>query len=72
MSVVFYRVLLIIKDQLIPLIFAFWTVGVIMIVGLFFDCRYAIVGPDDLSAINNVMDKAGDVVDKVKDEVNNL
>ena len=43
-----------------------------MIVGLFFDCRYAIVGPDDLSAINNVMDKAGDVVDKVKEEVNNL
>nr|MCR5406556.1 UBA/TS-N domain protein [Lachnospiraceae bacterium] len=57
---------------LLAIIFAFWTVGVIMIVGLFFDCRYAIVGPDDLSAINNVMDKAGDVVDKVKEEVNNL
>lgn len=57
---------------LLAIIFAFWTVGVIMIVGLFFECRYAIIGPDDLSAINNVMDKAGDVVDKVKEEVNNL
>ena len=57
---------------ILAIVFAFWTVGVIMIVGLFFDCRYEIVGPDDLSAINNVMDKAGDVVDKVKEEVENL
>ena len=57
---------------LLAIIFAFWPICVIIIVGLFFDCRYAITGPDDLSAINNVMDKAGDVVDKVKDEIDKL
>ena len=57
---------------IIAIVFAFWTVGIVLIIGLFFDCRYAIVGPDDLSAINDVMDKAGDVVDKVKDEIDKL
>ena len=57
---------------IIAVLIAFWTVGVILIVGLFFDCRYAIVGPDDTTAINDVMDKAGDVVDKVKDKFDEL
>lgn len=57
---------------ILALFVSFWTVGVVLIVGLFFDCRYEIVGPDDLSAVNNAFDKAGDVVDKVKDEVDKL
>lgn len=57
---------------ILALFVSFWTVGVVLIVGLFFDCRYEIVGPDDLSAVNNAFEKAGDVVDKVKDEVDKL
>ena len=57
---------------LLALIFSFWTVGIVLIVGLFFDCRYEIVGPDDLSVVNSALDKAGDVVEKVKDEVDKL
>ncbi len=57
---------------LVALIVSFWTVGIVLIIGLFFECRYEIVGPDDLSVVNNAFDKAGDVVDKVKDEVDKL
>ena len=51
---------------------AFWTVGILLIVGLFFGCRYSVQGPDDLSIVNDVMDKAGDMADKVKEEFNKL
>ena len=57
---------------ILALIFSFWTVGIVLVVGLFLDCRYEIVGPDDLSVVNNALDKAGDVVEKVKDEVDKL
>lgn len=57
---------------LLALLVSFWTVGVVLIVGLFFECRYEIAGPDDLSVVNNAFDKAGDVVEKVKDEVDKL
>ena len=56
----------------LSVLIAFWPVCIILIVGLFFDCRYAIVGPDDSTAINDVMDKAGDVVEKVKDKFDEL
>ena len=50
------------------LIACFFHIGtVILIVSLFFGCRYSFVGKDDLmSCANDVMDKAGDLVDKVK------
>lgn len=40
----------------------------VFIISLFFDCRYYISGSDDLHIVNDVMEKAGDVVDKAKDE----
>lgn len=57
---------------ILALIISFWTVGIVLIIGLFFDCRYAIVGPDDLGFVNETLDKAGEVVDKVKDEFEKL
>ena len=57
---------------ILALFVSFWTVGVVLIVGLFFECRYEIAGPDDLRIVNDAFDKAGDVVDKVKDEVDKL
>ena len=57
---------------ILALIISFWTVGIVLVIGLFFDCRYAIVGPDDLGFVNETLDKAGEVVDKVKDEFEKL
>ncbi|MCR5507653.1 MAG: hypothetical protein K6F34_03095 [Lachnospiraceae bacterium] len=56
----------------LTLIFAFWAVGVVLIVGLFLNCRYSIEGIDDATAINGVLDKAGNAVEKVKDEFDKL
>ncbi len=39
-----------------------------MIISLFFGCRYRFEGKDDLSAINNAMDKVENAADKVKEE----
>ena len=57
---------------LIALILGFWFVVVILIIGLFLSCRYSVVGPEDTSVINDVMGKASDVADKVKDEFDKL
>ncbi|MCR5421534.1 MAG: hypothetical protein K6E98_11040 [Lachnospiraceae bacterium] len=57
---------------ILALIVSFWTVGIVLIVGLFLDCRYEIVGPDSFNVVNNTLDKAGEVVDKVKDEFDKL
>ncbi len=57
---------------ILALIISFWTVGIVLIIGLFFDCRYEITGPDDLSIVNSTFDKAGEVVDKVKEEYDKL
>ena len=57
---------------IIAILLAFWPTCVILIVGLFFNCRYAIQGADDATVINNALDKAGDAVDKVKDEFDKL
>lgn len=46
-----------------------WHVSlVILLVALFFNCRYAFVGKDNLQSVNEAMDKAGDFADRVKDE----
>lgn len=50
-----------------------WEIALVaMVVALFFGCRYSFCGKDDLSGINDVMDKAGDFADKVKQEYNKL
>ena len=57
---------------ILALMISFWTVGIVMVIGLFFNCRYEIVGPNDLSFVNETLEKAGDAVDKVKGEIENL
>ena len=52
------------------ILLSFWLITILLVVGLFLDCRYSVVGPDDCSVVNDVMDKAGDVAKKVKDEFN--
>ena len=45
---------------------------VVMVIALFFGCRYSFCGKDDLSGINDVMDKAGNFAEKVKEEYDKL
>ena len=52
----------------IILVCFFHVSTIAIIVSLFFGCRYAFVGKDDLSRANDVMDKAGDLADKVKEQ----
>ena len=44
----------------------------VMIVALFFECRYSFKGKDNLDGVNKAMDKAGDLADRVKDEYEKL
>lgn len=43
----------------------------LMIISLFFNCRYHFEGKDDLSSVNNAMDQVGDVADSIKEGFNN-
>ncbi|MDO4466700.1 MAG: hypothetical protein Q4C49_06795 [Bacillota bacterium] len=46
-----------------------WEILIIaFVVGLFFNIKYSFVGKDDLSRANDVLDKASDMANKVKDE----
>lgn len=56
----------------VVLLFTWHTLLVLMLVSLFFDCHYSFVGKDDLSGVNDVMEKASTLADKVKDEYNKL
>ncbi len=51
----------------LAMIISLSTVGIVLLAGLFFDCRYAVIGPDESRIINDTLEKAGDVVDQVKD-----
>lgn len=54
------------------LIFAFWVVLPLMIVGLFFDFRYHFVGPDVHEVkvdINKAMDSAADAAENIKKDL---
>lgn len=52
------------------LLFAFWVVLPLMIVALFFGCRFQFRGPDlGKESVNNVMGKATDVADEIKDSI---
>ncbi len=51
---------------IVIILFLFTHLGVLIViaVSLFFGVRYSIVGKDDLSAVNDLMDKAGDKASK--------
>lgn len=54
------------------LIFCFWVIIPLMIVGLFLGCRYYFSGPQlGKDSVNNVMDKATDLADNIKSELKN-
>ena len=51
-------------------IFAFWIVVPLIIVGLFFGCRYFFKGPDlESTGMNRVMDSAASAAENLKNEV---
>ena len=52
------------------LIFAFWVVIPLIIIGLFFGCRYLFRGPDlEKTGLNKMMDAAADAAENIKKEV---
>ena len=42
----------------------------VMIIAFFFDCHYQFVGKNDLSKVNEAMEKGNDLADKIKNEYN--
>ncbi len=58
---------------LVLALFIAWRLVVaVLIVALFFGCRYSFCGKDDLGGANKMMEKASEFVDKVKDEYEKL
>ena len=53
---------------LLVLIFTWEISFPIIVISIFFDVRYSIVGQDDMTEINKAMDKVSNVADTVKDE----
>lgn len=56
------------------LIFAFWVVVPLLVVGLFFSMRYRFAGPDVRSVdidINKAMDEAAEAAENIKNEFTN-
>ena len=53
---------------LIILLASWFTVLVLVIVSLFFGCRYRFMGEADMQAANDIMDKAANAADKAKEE----
>jgi len=52
------------------LIFAFWVIIPLVVVGLFFGCRYYFRGPDlEKTGVNKVMDVAADACENIKKEI---
>ncbi len=53
-------------------IFAFWFTVPLVIVGLFFGCRYYFKGPDlESTGVNHMMDSAAGAAENLKNEVKN-
>lgn len=53
------------------LLIAFWRIALpVMVVLLFFGCRYSFYGKDDLAQVNKYMDKASDFAEQVKEKFN--
>jgi len=52
------------------LIFAFWVVVPLIVIGLFFGCRYFFRGPDlEKTVVNKMMDAAADAAEDLKKEI---
>ncbi len=52
------------------LILAFWVVLPLIVIGLFFNCRYSFHGPDlGRTEVNNVMDSAAEAAENIKKDV---
>lgn len=52
------------------LILAFWVVLPLIIIGLFFNCRYTFHGPDlGRTEVNKVMDSAAEAAENIKNDV---
>jgi len=56
----------------IALLVAWHVILLAMVISLFFGCRYSFQGKDDLTGVNNVMDKASEMAEQVKDEFSNM
>lgn len=56
----------------LALLFAWHVILIVMVVSLFFDCRYSFVGKDDLSKVNQFMSKANNLAEKAKEEYDKL
>ena len=55
----------------ILLVFCFWVVIPLMVVGLFLGCRYSFSGNElGRDSVNNAMGKATDIADNIKSEFN--
>jgi len=54
---------------LLLLVFGFWIVVPLMILGLFFGFKYSMRGAAGVEAVNRVMDKASEVADSIVNEV---
>jgi len=55
---------------IILLLASFWTLLIVMLIGLFFGFRYSFAGPDlGRDDINNVMSKATDAAENLKAEI---
>ena len=51
------------------LLVGFWRVAIpVMVVMLYFGCHYSFYGKDELAEANNIMNKASDIAEQVKEE----
>ena len=57
---------------LLIVLFTWEVVWIVVIVSLFFDCRYHLEGKDNMDTANDVMQKASEAADYVKDEFEKL
>lgn len=57
---------------LLILVFTWHVTLAVMVVALFFGCRYSFKGEDEMKTANNVCDKVSEAAEKVKEEYNKL
>ena len=56
--------------SIILLLAAWHLILIVMIISLFFDCKYSLEGKDDTSTVNNIMNEASEFAGKVKENFN--
>ncbi len=54
------------------LVFTWHITLIVMVVALFFGCKYSFRGADEMKLANDVCDKVSEAADKVKEEYNKL